>query len=228
MRKTAIGLALLGLMLIAVPALAQTEGTIEIFVDGVVRGQPGDVVRVYPIAPETGAVPENLIGATCSGTASTANNASAHDDNDFHLTSGTSTASIFDWEAVPGATTSMSGTLVLGPTITIDLELGSPTSSGGVLVVLTCAQPPPEETTTTTTTTVTTPPPIVTTTTTTTAPPPGETTTVPPPEGGVAAGGGGTAGGGFGALPWLAAGGFALLSAAAIYAGGQRKGSGRE
>jgi hypothetical protein len=238
MRKAAIGLAVLGSLMIALPAIAQTPGTIEISLDGTVRGQPGEIVRVH-----TETVPESMIGWSCSGTASTENNASEHDGNNFLFTSGSSTASILDWEAVAGATTTMSGTLVLGSTITIDLELGpgngvQSVSSGGVLIVLTCAQPePPTTTTTTITTTTTTQPPTVTTTTTpqpptvttTTAPPPGvTTTTVPPPEGGVAAGGGGTAGRGNSAVPWLTAGAAALFAALALLAGGQRRASRRE
>ncbi len=217
MRKAAIGLGLLGVLVIAIPALAQTNETIEIFLDGVVR-RPPDVHRVH-----TETVPENMIGWTCTGTATTANNASEHDGNNFLFTSGSSTASILDWEAVAGATTSMTGTLVLGPTITIDLELGSDVSSGGVSIVLSCSQPEPTTTTTTTTTTsTTTPPPTTPPTTPPTSPPTtsaGTTTTVAPPEGGVAAGGGATAvSGDEAAVLWLTGGALALLGGATVLA----------
>jgi len=221
MRKTVIGLTMLGVLLIAIPAMAQATEIVIQLPEDTRNEDPGTLL---PLVTEP--VPEGLIGATCSGTAETQNDASPHPDNDFIISSGASAAEIHNWEATPGSVTSMSGTVILGDTITVTLRFGEAgISSGGALIILTCAQPTPE---TTTTTTVTTPPPVVTTTTSVTTPPPGETTTVPPPEGGVAAGGGGTAGGGFGALPWLAAGGFALLSAAAIYAGGQRKDADRE
>jgi hypothetical protein len=220
MRRAAIGLAVSVVLLIAMPAIAQTA-TIDISIAGVVDGSPGDVVRVH-----TETVPEGMVGWSCSGTATTGNDASEHIGSNFHLASGSSNASILNWEAVANSTTSMSGSLVLGPTITIDLELGEDgISSGGVAMVLSCSQPPPPETTTTTAppvVTTTTAPPVVTTVTT---PPPGDTATVPPPEGGVAAGGGGTAGDGLGALPWLAGGGLALLGAAALLGVGRRKAS---
>jgi hypothetical protein len=222
MRKVTIGLALLAVLLIAVPATAQTDETIEIFIDGVARGKPGDIIRVH-----TEIVPENMIGLSCSGIASTGNNASEHPNNNFLLTSGSSSAEILDWEAVSGATTFMTGTLVLGPTITIDLELGGTVSSGGVLIVLTCAQPTPPTTTPPPPTTTpppptTTPPPPTTTPPTTT---PG--TTEAPPEGGVSAGGGATAGGGAeAAVLWLTGGALALLGGATVLA--MRRTSGQE
>jgi hypothetical protein len=151
-------------------------------------------------------VDPGMVGWLCTGTARTENNASEHDDNDFILTSGSSSAEILNWEAVAGAMVSMSGTLVLGESITVDLRMGPDrVSSGGVGIVLTCSPPPPPETTTTTSTTTTTTPETTTTTappeTTTTTPAPtttqapaATTTTEPPPQGGVSAGGGSTAG----------------------------------
>ncbi len=217
MRKAPIGLALLAVLLIAIPAMAQTEtDTLEILVDGIVRGTPGEVIHL-----ETVTVPEGMVGRTCTGVAESQNNESQHVDNDFILSSGATTAEIPNWEAVPLATTAMSGTLVLGPTVTVDLRLGpSGTSSGGVLIVLTCAAPEPPETTTTTA-----PPPP------TTAPPPPTTTptdtTEPPPEGGVSAGGGATAGrSGEAAMLWLGGGALALLGGATVLA--MRRTAGRE
>lgn len=217
MRKATIGLALLAVLLIAIPAMAQTEtDTIEILIDGIVRGTPGEVKHL-----ETVTVPEGLVGRTCTGVAESQNNESQHVDNDFILSSGATTAEIPNWEAVSLATTAMSGTLVLGPTVTVDLRLGpSGVSSGGVLIILTCAVPEPPETTTTTA-----PPPP------TTAPPPPTTTptdtTEPPPEGGVSAGGGAAAGrSGEAAMLWLGGGALALLGGATVLA--MRRTAGRE
>ncbi|MCH8899080.1 MAG: hypothetical protein IH942_01145 [Acidobacteria bacterium] len=214
MRKATIGLALLAVLLIAIPAMAQTEtDTIEILVDGIVQGDEGEVIHLLTVT-----VPEGMVGRTCTGSAESQNNESQHVDNDFILSSGTTTAEFPNWEAVPLATTAMSGTLVLGPTVNVDLRLGpSEVSSGGVLIILTCAPPAPPETTTTTA-----PPPPTTTPTTTPT-----DTTEPPPEGGVSAGGGSTAGrSGEAAMLWLGGGALALLGGATVLA--MRGTAGRE
>jgi len=237
-RKASIALAVAGLLLLAVPVLAQSN-TIEIEVAGINRGDEGDILRVASVDVDPG-----MVGWLCTGTAQTENNASEHRDNDFILTSGSSSTEILNWEAVAAEITHTSGTLVLGESITVDLRLGpNGVSSGGVRIVLTCSPPPPPETTTTTVaeTTTTTVPEITTTTTspttttthvdppptTVTIPPDDTTTTEPPPVGGVSAGGGATAAGGWeAAVLWLAGGALVLLSGAALFA--QRRLSGRE
>ena len=211
MKKASFGLAIIGVLLLAGPVLAQSS-TIVIEVSGINRGDAGGVITVASVAVDPG-----LVGWVCSGTAQTENNASEHRDNDFILTSGASSTEILDWEAVAGEITNSSGTLVLGDSIRVDLRLGpAEVSSGGVRIVLTCSPPPPPETTTTTvpeTTTTVAPP-------TTTTAPPAETTTEPPPEGGVSAGGGATAADGWEvAVLWLAGGALALLSSVAFLAG---------
>ncbi|MCH8128689.1 MAG: hypothetical protein IIC70_02180 [Acidobacteria bacterium] len=221
MRKATIGLALLAVLLIAIPAMAQTEtDTIEILVDGIARGDEGEVIHLLTVT-----VPEGMVGRACTGSAESQNNESQHIDNDFILSSGATTAEIPNWEAVPLATTAMSGTLVLGPTVNVDLRLGpSEVSSGGVLIILSCAPPaPPETTTTTAPPPPTTGPPPPTTTPTTTP----TDTTEPPPEGGVSAGGGSTAGrSGEAAMLWLGGGALALLGGATVLA--MRGTAGRE
>ena len=221
MRKASIALAVVGLLLLAVPVLAQSN-TIEIEVAGINRGDEGDIFRVASVDVDPG-----MVGWRCTGTAQTENNASEHPDNDFILTSGSSSTEILDWEAAAGEITNTSGTLVLGESITVDLRLGPDrVASGGVRIVLTCSPPPPPETTTTTvaeTTTTT----HVDTPSTVTIPPDDTTTTEPPPVGGVSAGGGATAAGGWeAAVLWLAGGALVLLSSAALFA--QRRLSGRE
>jgi hypothetical protein len=222
MRKTSIAFAMVGLLLLAVPALAQSN-TIVIEISGVNRGDEGDILRVASVDVDPG-----MIGWLCSGTAQTENNASEHPDNDFILTSGSSTTEILDWEAEAGEITNTSGTLVLGESITVDLRLGPRgVSSGGVRIVLTCNPPPPPETTTTTTSPTTTTTHVDPPLTTVTIPPDDTTTTEPPPVGGVSAGGGATAGGGWdAAVLWLAAGALALLGGSAVLA--MRSSSGRE
>jgi len=212
-RRIVFSIALFGAVMLAAPATAQTE-TIIIEIDGITRGAEGSITTIAEVA-----VDPAMVGATCVGASQTTNNASEHPNNDFILSSGTSTAVIADWEREAGVVVNSSMTLVLGETITVQLRLGTgEVSSGMVSIALTCAQPPPITTTTTTTTSTTTttttlPPPPATTTTTTTLPPaPTTTTTEPPPEGGVSAGGGSMAPASGEAAAWL--GGSALAAAA--------------
>jgi hypothetical protein len=210
-RKASIAFVVVGVLLLAVPALAQSN-SILIEITGINRGDEGEIIRVASADVDSG-----MVGWFCTGTAQTGNNASEHDENDFILTSGSSSAEILDWEAVAGAMVSMSGSLVLGESITVDLRMGPDrVSSGGVGIVLTCSPPPPPETTTTTSTTTTPVPPETTTTTLapTTTQPPAATTTEPPPEGGVSAGGGSTAGTGITPAEVLVGAGITALATA--------------
>ncbi|GMQ86434.1 MAG: hypothetical protein BMS9Abin07_2013 [Acidimicrobiia bacterium] len=229
MRGIAFTVALFGAVMVAAPALTQND-TIIIEIDVVTYAKEGSITTLAERA-----VDPSLVGASCTGSARTENNASEHPDNDFILSSGTSSAVIPDWEREAGAEVTMSTSLVLGDSIVVQLLVGShQVSSGMVVITLSCAQPEPPTTTTTapppnpttttttiapppnpTTTTTTTiaPPPNPTTTTTTTAPP-ASTTTTPPPEGGVSAGGGSTADMSGYEVWWL--GGGAVLLAAAL------------
>jgi hypothetical protein len=221
-RKASIAFVVVGVLLLAVPALAQSN-SILIEITGINYSAEGKIIRVASVDVDPG-----MVGWLCTGTAQTENKDSEHDDNDFILTSGSSSAEILNWEAVAGAMVSMSGTLVLGESITVDLRMGPDrVSSGGVRIVLTCSPPPPPETTTTTSTTTTTAPPETTTTTqapTTTQPPAATTTTDPPPEGGVSAGGGSTAGTGITPAEVLVGAGITALATALglVFLGRQR------
>ena len=195
-RRIVFTMALFGTVMLAAPATAQTETTIIIEIDRITRGAEGSITTIAEVV-----VDPAMVDATCTGASQTTNNASEHPNNDFILSSGTSTAVIADWEGEVGAVVNTSMTLVLGETITVELRLGTgEVSSGMVSIALTCAQPPPATTTTTTTTSTTTttttttstttttttlppPPATTTTTTTTTLPPPATTTTttLPPP-----------------------------------------------
>jgi hypothetical protein len=211
MRRAAIGLALLGALLMALPAAAQT-GEIRIFSDITLIGKPPGSIHLV----HTETVDESLIGASCTGFAATENNASEWANNDLIIASGGNTAVIPDFEAVSGGTTFLAGTLTLGPTIDISIRLGrGGVTSGGTLIVLNCAQP--EVTTTvivdptTTTEPTTTTTAAVTTTTQQTETEEGET-----PVGGPTAGGGSTAGGNGLGLLTLALGATAILGAGAL------------
>ena len=68
MRRASIALAMLGVLLLAVPVAAQTN-TIVIEVDGIVRGDPGEIFQVAFVNVDPG-----MVGWLCTGTAQTANN----------------------------------------------------------------------------------------------------------------------------------------------------------
>ena len=227
MRRIAFTMALLGAVMVAAPAMAQTE-TIIIEIDGTTRGAEGSITTIAELA-----VDPAMVGTACTGTTQTTNNASEHPNNDFILSSGTSTAVFLDWEREAGAVVTTSMTLVLGDTITVELRLGpAEVSSGMVVITLSCVQPEPPPTTTTTTlppppattTTTTTTPAPTTTTTTTTTPAPTTTTTEPPPEGGVSAGGGSMAPASGEAAWWLGGGALAAAAATLLLAPGWRRG----
>ena len=178
MRRLALLIATLGLLLLAVPAFAQS-GTITIELTGVITGATeGDVVELV-----SEPVPADLVGATCSGTLTTANNGSVHPGNTLIVSTGGETGEIPEVESAPGQMLEFYGDgVVVGETIDISLRFGrNGITSGGITLVLDCAQQ--EETTTT-------------------APP---ATTAPPPGGGVETGLGGTAGADQSAVPFLAA-----------------------
>jgi len=230
MRTGAIGLAIVGALLLATPAMAQTS-QIEIFLDHTLRGKPGDVFVVH-----TESVDPALVGGTCSGTAQTENNASEHPNNDLIISSGESTTVIADFEAIAGMVTGSSANLTLGGTITVSVRLGgNGISSEGLQIAMSCTPPVPETTTSVPappeTTVATTPPPqappaTTTTTTTTTTPPKPETraiqAVVQTPVGGVAAGGGSTAPTGAGQSLLAVGAGLLVLALALGRLAGQR------
>ena len=101
---------------------------------GIVSGGEGEIrlLGEVTVAPE-------LVGATCTGRAETANQDSVHPNNDMIITTGTTQAEIPDFESAPFKVTPLTGTVVLGPTVRFEVRLG-PTfvSSGGVVVTLDC------------------------------------------------------------------------------------------
>jgi LPXTG-motif cell wall-anchored protein len=148
---------------------------------GIVSGGEGEIrlLGEVTVAPE-------LVGATCTGRAETANQDSVHPNNDMIITTGTTQAEIPDFESAPFKVTPLTGTVVLGPTVRFEVRLG-PTfvSSGGVVVTLDCTAVGPP----TTPAPPTTPPPDPPTTPAPVAPPttigqsagPSPTTVAPAP-----------------------------------------------
>lgn len=176
--------AIAATMLFALPAGALEP--IVIPTDTVVRGTEGDVFVLAEVSTGGDAGCEATVSAT------SANNPSVHVENDLIVSSGGGSVVISDVESAPGVELSGSGTLMLGDTITVAVQLGPKDElransifSGGVTVTVSCVQV--TTTTTQTTTTTTQPTPSTTTlevTTTTASPPPTvlgtSTTTLPP------------------------------------------------
>ncbi len=162
--------ALVALYLL-VAATEVRADTLDVPVDTVYRGDPGDLIHVATIP----ATP----GVECTAVLEGRNNESVHPDSDILV------ASIVFADVEDGAFSSAGlGFTATGP-IPVAVRLGGDgVFSAGFLLEVTCNPP---------TTTTTAPEPSETTTTTdgpTTSTPPATTTTSPPPEGGVPAGGG--------------------------------------
>jgi hypothetical protein len=136
-RRVSIGFVMLGLLLTAVPASAKDE-TIEILVEGVVRGQEGEVIEVASVP-----VAAHLIGARCTaGSVTIADDGSSHPNNDFIVETGDTMEEILDYERVPGAVVPMTGALTLGDVIKVSVRLGpNRVTSGGFLISLNCTPP---------------------------------------------------------------------------------------
>jgi len=117
-----------------VPAEA-ADVTIFIQIDGVNRGDKGEIVEVATVDVDPG-----LVGTRCSaGSVATEAGGSEHPNNDYILSSAGTSAEILDFEAISGAEVSMLGAITLGASITVHLRLGpNRVTSGGFLITLTC------------------------------------------------------------------------------------------
>jgi hypothetical protein len=101
------------------------------------RGDPGTVHLLT-----TSNVPADLVGQECSATAVAANNESVHPNSDLIVASGASQVVARDVEAAPGGSTTASGTVNLGTTVTVSVRLGPDgTFSGGGSVNFVCTPP---------------------------------------------------------------------------------------
>jgi hypothetical protein len=209
MWRLPVVVAVLALLWAAAPVAAQ-EDTVLIQFDVVARGNATDVVEVGQVA-----VDPDLVGATCVGTISVTNNSSTHPNNDFIISSGSTSVEIPDFERISGQTTTVQSRLVLTDTITASIRLGSDgvaSLAGDTVVVASSCVP---ETTTTTTTTMPSPP--------STNAAEATSTTIETPVGAVEAGGGGTAPGSDDAASWLVVfGSVSMLTGLGLAAGRYR------
>jgi hypothetical protein len=133
-----IGVGLITML--AAPASAQEVPTIVIPINTTVKGDPGSVHQLA-----TQAVPAELQGTACTASSTSQNQTSVHPGSNLTITSGSDSVVLLDVEAVPGGTVTASGTLTMGPTIVVSLQLGPDgVFSGGVTVTITCpAEPSP-------------------------------------------------------------------------------------
>ncbi len=208
-----IVVAVFGVILVAVVfgfAVAVAAGQVEeshpvsatVDIDTIVRGDPGYTEVVKTLTP---ADLEAEPGDVCELVGFGDNGESTHDGTNAHISSNGDSVSILDWERVANTRTeATNGTLTLGATITIAIQVGADkVASGGLEIRFTCnppGQPPPTTTTTSTQpepspSTTTTAPPTTSSSTTSTVPSV-TTTTTPPPINGIETGGGACADGG--------------------------------
>ena len=124
-------------------------------------GGGGETLEVSIDLPRNGsgvvgqkAVPEGMIGKTCSVEGVTNNGRSVHPGNNLVISSGGSSFTVEDFEMEPFQAEPISGELTLGAEIVVELVLGDDGITSSVIhFTVTC---PPDETTTTTEPTTTT------------------------------------------------------------------------
>ena len=184
MRRVVMVATLVAALFVAIPALADDPVSVDIPINTVFHGDPGELFLVATVP--TGS------GLDCTGAVVPANNESEHDNSDIVFVSGDAGGTIFDVE-VPTFVGQMIFFTSEGSTL-IYVRLGDDgVFSAGFIAMLDCHEPP-EETTTTITTTTTVPDTTTTThvdtPTTITAPPPGCPQDPTTPCGPVDAGGG--------------------------------------
>lgn len=168
MWRRGAGLLVVALVAVAVPLSALGASYTVSLEKQIVRGSEGDRVSLG-----TFTMPDELIGLSCTVTATGNNNESVHIGNNIEVSS-VNTVVLVGVEDAPNKVTQASGLLEVGSEVSFTLVLGpDPVYSAEFDVTFECETP---ETTTTTQpveTTVTTP------TTETTEPEPSSTTTIP-------------------------------------------------
>jgi len=167
-------IAIIGLILFVVLVIATAAGaaTISVPLNTVVRGNEGDI---KPVRDPVSVSDFNAqAGWICDVEAVTGNPGSEHPSNDLIVGSNGDEVRASNVEEFSGKVTQAAGTLILGSTVTFDVELGPDgVFSGGMDVEFKCSPPDEEEVPPSTTTTITSTP------TTTTSPPSTTTTTAP-------------------------------------------------
>jgi hypothetical protein len=199
MKRFMAAALLVALILVGDRASAQAD-SFSVDVDRVVENTPGSVNELTTVD-----VDPAFVGLECTVTATARNNQSVHENSDLLITSGTASIVVADVERGPEAVSVGGGTLVLGATLTVEVQLGvDGVFSGGVDLSVDCpAQPEPTPTPEPTPVTTVTPTPEAPSTPEVTpeptaTPPVGvlgivETPTPPAPVGGISTGAGGTA-----------------------------------
>lgn len=141
MRKVMLVAGLVvGVLAAAVPAGAQaTEIVIEL--DGVERGDEGEVIELVNRPVEA-----DLVGAECSVSGRTENNESVHPGNDLIIQTGDSTTEVPDVEAQEFEVIQGTGSVTLGESIAVSLRFGPDgVTSGGIFLDFVCQAAAPEE-----------------------------------------------------------------------------------
>lgn len=128
--------ALVSVWAVGGPADAQT---IEVPIEQIViEGTPGSTVQIG-----SADVPADLVGRTCEITVSVVNQESIHGGNKLIVASDGSSVEVEGIEDQAGSTTSVAGTITLGPTLTVSVFLAvDDISSLGSNLTVTC-QPLP-------------------------------------------------------------------------------------
>jgi hypothetical protein len=133
---TVLGVGLLALALFSFASPASAIDDISIPIDGVVRGEPGDVITVA-----SATVDPELVGATCEAELTDRNNESTHPNNDLIITSGDTTRTLEDVETEANSVTVVPGEITLGETVLVEIRLGSDgVSSSGLDLVFDCSK----------------------------------------------------------------------------------------
>lgn len=138
--RATLALIVVGLMVagMAATAAAATVYNIVIPIDTVVRAPEGSITELA-----TSTVPEEALGQQCSVVAHAANQRSVHPGNDLIVVSGSSQVVIPDVEGSPNTTIEATGTLTLGSSIVVSLQMGEDeVFSAGFDVVLACEPVP--------------------------------------------------------------------------------------
>ncbi|MDJ0792498.1 MAG: LPXTG cell wall anchor domain-containing protein [Acidimicrobiia bacterium] len=118
--------------LFVIGASAAIAAEFEIPIDTVVRAPEGSITPLTTV--ET---PEELVGAECQGVAEATNQDSVHPNNDLIISSAGTSVTLVDVERAPGVTTVAAGTITLGPTVSVALEMGEDeVFSGGLVIVI--------------------------------------------------------------------------------------------
>lgn len=143
--RIAVALATAALVLIALaPIGSAADGVFEIVIPVTTVVHAGDG-SITELANQV--TPEEFVGHECVVIAKSENQGSVHSGNDLIIASGSDSVTAHDVEAEPLGTVEANGTLVLGLSIVISLDMGpDEVFSAGIDVKLDCTPPTPPTT----------------------------------------------------------------------------------